>query len=202
MVALGARESNMIKAIIFDCFGVLIKSGHNLLRQDFPELRNLVDELQTKSDLGILNRYEFNEIIASKTNLTAQEIDDRYWGTNKYNYPVIEIAENFKATGQYKVALLSNISRDWMTEILNYFDNKNLFDEVVLSGDVNIIKPDQRIFKLMADKLNLQPDECIMIDDLASNINGARLAGMHGVVFFSPEQLIDDINKILDQNNA
>ena len=192
----------MIKAIIFDCFGVLIKSGHNLLRQDFPELRNLVDELQTKSDLGILNRDEFNEIIASKTNLTAQEIDDRYWGTNKYNYSVIEIAKNFKATGKYKIALLSNISRDWMTEILGYFNDKKLFDEIVLSGDVNIIKPDQRIFKLMADKLNLQPDECIMIDDLASNINGARLAGMHGVVFFTPEQLIDDINKILDQNNA
>ena len=191
-----------IKAIVFDCFGVLIKSGHNLLRQDFPKLRNLVDELQAKSDLGILDRDDFNKQIAAKTNFTAKEIDDRYWGTNKYNYSVIEIAENFKATGRYKIALLINISHDWMTDILSYFNSKNLFDEIVLSGDVNIVKPDPRIFKLMADKLSLNPEECIMVDDLASNVNGARLAGMHGVVFFSPEQLISDINVILDQNNA
>jgi phosphoglycolate phosphatase-like HAD superfamily hydrolase len=61
----------MIKAIIFDCFGVLVKSGHNLLRQDFPELSNLVDELQGKSDFGVLTRQEFNQIVAEKTNLTA-----------------------------------------------------------------------------------------------------------------------------------
>ena len=191
-----------IKAIVFDCFGVLIKSGHNLLRQDFPELKNLVDDLQAKSDLGVLDRDDFNEQIAAKTNFTAKEIDDRYWGTNKYNHSVIEIAENFKKTGQYKIALLSNISRDWMTDILNYFDDKKLFDEVVLSGDINIVKPNPRIFKIMVDKLGLKPEECFMVDDLASNINGARLAGMHGVVFFSPEQLISDINNILDLNNA
>ena len=191
-----------IKAIVFDCFGVLIKSGHNLLRQDFPELKNFVDELQAKSDFGVLTRDDFNQAVAKKTGLTAREIDDRYWGTNKYNYSVIEIAENFKATGRYKIALLSNISHDWMTDILSYFNSKNLFDEIVLSGDVNIVKPDPRIFKLMADKLSLNPEECIMVDDLASNVNGARLAGMHGVVFFSPEQLISDINVILDQNNA
>lgn len=191
-----------IKAIVFDCFGVLIKSGHNLLRQDFPELKNFVDELQAKSDFGVLTRDDFNQAVAKKTGLTAREIDDRYWGTNKYNYSVIEIAENFKATGRYKIALLSNISHDWMTDILSYFNSKNLFDEIVLSGDVNIVKPDSRIFKLMADKLGINPEECIMVDDLASNVNGARLAGMHGVVFFSPEQLISDINVILDQNNA
>ena len=54
----------------------------------------------------------------------------------------------------------------------------------------------------MADKLHLCPEECIMIDDMADNINGARLAGMHGVVFFDPEQTIEDLNKILDLNNA
>lgn len=191
-----------IKAIVFDCFGVLIKSGHNLLRQDFPQLKNFVDELQAKSDFGILTRDEFNQAVAEKTGLTAREIDDRYWGTNKYNYPVIEIVENFKATDDFKTGLLSNISRDWMNEILAYFDQKKLFNETILSGDINIVKPDPRIFKLMAERLNLQPEECIMVDDVADNINGARIAGMHGVVFFSPEQLKSDINNILDLNNA
>lgn len=116
----------MIKAIIFDCFGVLIKSGHNLLRQDFPQLKTFVDELQEKSDLGVLDRSKFNQAVAEETGLTAQEIDDRYWGTNKYNYSVIEIVENFKATGNFKIGLLSNISHDWMNEILAFFRSKKV----------------------------------------------------------------------------
>lgn len=83
-----------------------------------------------------------------------------------------------------------------------FFDQKKLFDEILMSGDVNMIKPDPRIFKLMAEKLNLRPEECIMIDDVADNINGARIAGMHGVVFFNPEQIKNDINNLLDLNNA
>lgn len=191
-----------IKAIIFDCFGVLVKSGHNLLRQDFPQLSDLVDDLQNKSDYGILDRDEFNKIVGEKTNLLADQVDDRYWGTNKFDYKAVELAENLKKTGQYKIGLLSNISRDWMTEILAFFDSKNIFDEIILSGDINIVKPDVRIFKLMAEKLNLDPSECVMIDDLASNINGARLAGMHGIVFFSAEQALVDFNNLLDVNNA
>lgn len=191
-----------IKAIVFDCFGVLVKSGHNLLRQDFPELTDLIDDLQYKSDFGVLDREEFNQIVGEKTNISADQVDERYWGINKYDYNAIELAQNLKDSGLYKVGLLSNISRDWMSEILAFFDEKKIFDEIVLSGDINIVKPDVRIFKLMAEKLNLDPSECVMIDDLASNINGARLAGMHGVVFFSAQQAREDLNKLLDMNNA
>ncbi len=191
-----------IKAIIFDCFGVLIKSGHNLLRQDFPELSNLVDELSAKSDIGALDRGEFNEIIAQKTNLTAHEIDIRYWGSNQYDYEVINMAKNFRNSGKYKVGLLSNISRSWMVNILGYFEQEIKFDEIILSGDINMVKPDPEIFKLMANKLNLLPEECVMIDDVAANINGARIAGMHGIVFFSAEQAKEELNNLLDMNNA
>lgn len=191
-----------IKAVIFDCFGVLVKSGHSLLRQDFPELIDLVDELQHQSDLGLLKRREFNKIFAEKTGLSADQVDDRYWGTNKYNFSAIEVADKLKKSGKFKVGLLSNISRDWMSEILVYFNERAIFDEIILSGDINIVKPDPRIFKLMADKLGVKPDECVMIDDLASNINGARLAGMHGVIFDFTEQAVEDLDRILDQNNA
>jgi HAD superfamily hydrolase (TIGR01509 family) len=191
-----------IKAIIFDCFGVLIKSGHNLLRQDFPELKSFVDELQAKSDLGVLTRQEFNQSISDRTSLSAVEIDERYWGTNKYDYQVVELAENLKSTGDYRIGLLSNISRDWMPDILLFFDEKKLFDEILLSGDVNVVKPNPQIFEMMASKLNLAPEECVMIDDVASNVNGARTAGMHGIVFFSASQTKEDLNSLLLLNHA
>ena len=202
-MVLGVLVNNMaIKAIVFDCFGVLIKSGHNLLRQDFPELKDFVDELQEKSDFGTLDRQEFNNDIAGRTNLSPDEIDARYWGTNKYNDEVIDLAGNLKSSGEFKIALLSNISRDWMSEALAIFNERKLFDEILLSGDINIVKPNPEIFKIMIEKLNLKPYECVMIDDVAENINGARIAGMHGIVYFSPEQLKEDLNNLLEMNNA
>jgi HAD superfamily hydrolase (TIGR01509 family) len=202
-VVSGVQGDNMaIKAIVFDCFGVLVKSGHNVLRQDFPELKDLVDDMQAKSDFGILSRLEFNHTIARKTGLAPKEIDERYWGTNKYNYEVIDFAYDLKTSGKFKVGLLSNISRDWMDESFAIFNEKNLFDEVILSGDINVVKPNPLIFKMMAEKLGVKPYECIMIDDVADNINGARIAGMHGIVFFSAQQIKEDLSNILDNNNA
>lgn len=191
-----------IKGIIFDCFGVLIRSGHNVLRQDFPELGNYVDELQKRSDYGVLTREQFNKEVAARTGLKPIDIDERYWGTNKYDNSVLDIAEKFHKSGRYKVGLLSNIGRDWMNEAMAVFIKRDLFDEVIFSGDINIVKPDPKIFKLMAQKLELKPEECVMIDDRPENINGARIAGMHGIVFFSAQQLMDDINNLLDINNA
>ena len=60
-----------IKAIVFDCFGVLIQSGRNLLRQDFPELNDFIDEICVKSDLGRFSRSDFNKITAEKIETTS-----------------------------------------------------------------------------------------------------------------------------------
>ena len=46
---------------------------------------------------------------------------------------------------------MNKVNRSYEIDILNYFDDKKLFDEVVLSGDINIVKPNPRIFKIMVD---------------------------------------------------
>jgi putative hydrolase of the HAD superfamily len=191
-----------IKAIIFDCFGVLVKAGHVLLRQDHPELKELIYDLQNKSDSGQISRQQFNQTIAEKIGLTPQQVDDRYWGTNKFNQPVVDWIHQLRQSGQYKIGMLSNINRDWMDVCLPFFDRESLFDVEVLSGDVNLMKPDPAIFKLASNRLNLQPEECVMIDDLTTNINGAKLAGMKGIVFVSKDQAQAELAQLLGNTNA
>jgi putative hydrolase of the HAD superfamily len=191
-----------IKAIIFDCFGVLVKSGHDLLRQDFPDLINIINDLQFKSDSGDLSRNQYNQTIAELIKLTPQQVDDRYWGINKFNQPVIDWIKQLRQSGEYKIGLLSNISRDWMDVCLPFFDRNNLFDEEILSGDVHIIKPNPAIFTLMSDKLNVAAGDCVMIDDMLHNIKGAKQAGMNGILFNSISQTQTDFNNLLGQDNA
>jgi putative hydrolase of the HAD superfamily/hydrolase len=115
---------------------------------------------------------------------------------------MINWVRNLKLAGEYKIGMLSNINRDWMDTSFPFFESEKLFDELVLSGDVNIIKPDPEIFKLAADRLGVEPNECIMIDDVADNIDGAKLAGMYGIVHTSITQSQSEFDHLIETINA
>ena len=56
-----------------------------------------------------------------------------------------------------------------------------LFDAVVISGEVGMRKPEERIFRLATERLGLEPGECVFIDDIQENVDAARAAGLVGV---------------------
>ena len=56
-----------------------------------------------------------------------------------------------------------------------------LFDTVVISSEVGMRKPEERIFRLAIERLGLQPAECVFIDDIQENVNAARAAGLVSV---------------------
>ncbi|GAA1616107.1 HAD-IA family hydrolase [Kribbella sancticallisti] len=56
-----------------------------------------------------------------------------------------------------------------------------MFDDIVISGEVQMRKPDAEIYLLSAERLGLQPKECVFIDDLEVNVDAARELGMTAV---------------------
>jgi putative hydrolase of the HAD superfamily len=58
----------------------------------------------------------------------------------------------------------------------------DLFDAVVISGEVGLRKPDAPIYRLAADRIGLAPPDCVFIDDLEHNVRAAEALGMAGVV--------------------
>ncbi|MFZ5850950.1 MAG: HAD family hydrolase [Actinomycetota bacterium] len=56
-----------------------------------------------------------------------------------------------------------------------------LFDAVVISGEVGLRKPEPEIYRLAAERLRLAPEECVFVDDLTVNVQGAVAVGMVGV---------------------
>ncbi|MNT59631.1 Alpha-D-glucose-1-phosphate phosphatase YihX [compost metagenome] len=75
-----------------------------------------------------------------------------------------------------------------MNGLFSPAEQAELFDVVVLSSDIGMTKPNPAIFEFTATKLGLLPEECIMIDDLLLNIEGAQQTGMKGVVYSTIEQ--------------
>lgn len=68
-----------------------------------------------------------------------------------------------------------------------------MFDAVVISGEVGMRKPDPEIYRLAADRLRLPPEQCVFVDDLMPNVRGAADVGMVGVHHVTPQQTLDEL---------
>ena len=71
------------------------------------------------------------------------------------------------------------------------------FDHMIASCDVKLIKPDPAIYTLALDRLELEAEECVFIDDREVNVNAARKLGINGIVFQSKSQTMRDVDNLL-----
>jgi putative hydrolase of the HAD superfamily len=98
---------------------------------------------------------------------------------------------------------LSNAWDDLRSLLKEEFGILGVFDEVIISAEVGLIKPDPRIYQLAAEKLSIPTNQAIFIDDVAENVEAARKSGMFAIQFRSPSQIIPEINQILgEQRNG
>ena len=187
-----------VKAVIFDCFGVLITIGRDLLHQTYPQFSDQLTELERKSDSGLVSRSEFYNSVVTITGISMDDAMNKYYSVENYNQSSIDLIKQVKAPGRYKIGLLSNIGHGWLDDFLPIMNSMNLFDAVILSSDIGITKPDPKIFELMAEKLGVNTDECIMIDDTPVNIASAINTGMQGIIFDSIDQAKTDLGKLIE----
>lgn len=73
-----------------------------------------------------------------------------------------------------------------------------MFDVTVISGDVGMRKPEERIFRHTFDLMGLAPDECVFIDDLEHNIRAGAVMGMPGILHVDYETTLAELSALLD----
>jgi epoxide hydrolase-like predicted phosphatase len=72
-----------------------------------------------------------------------------------------------------------------------------MFDAVVRSDEVGLRKPDPEIYLLVSDRLEVSAQDCVFVDDLPPNVEGARAVGMAGVLHKHPEVTIPKLEELL-----
>lgn len=192
----------MIKAIIFDCFNVLIADATKQALANMkvldPEKRAEFSAVTHAVDKGIISDVE---AIGTQSELLGMAADDfislRNVGEVR-NEQLIGFIETLK--GSYKLAMVSNInSRERLDSRFLPGQLDQLFDAVIPSGEVGYIKPQPEIYFIAAQQLGVEPDECVFIDDIPEFCEGARAVGMHPIHFTSNEQTITDLNSLIDR---
>jgi len=191
-----------IKAVIFDCFGVLVKPGRTLLYQVFPQFGVEVSDIEHQWHIGMLSRDEFNQKIAELIGATPEEVKSRYYDISVRDENSVEWLKSLHKEGKYKLGFLSNVGAGRMNDFFDEKQQRELFDQVVLSYEVGMVKPEVAIYDLMAKMLGLKNEECVMIDDQAVNIDAARNSGMQAIMYISVDQTKAELAKLVEELNA
>lgn len=75
-----------------------------------------------------------------------------------------------------------------------------LMDGGIMSYEVQLIKPDLAIYQTLMVRYDLQPEECVFLDDTKANIDGALRAGMQGILVKTQEQAMQELDELLKTN--
>jgi epoxide hydrolase-like predicted phosphatase len=97
----------------------------------------------------------------------------------------------------YMTGVISNAWPEARLWLENEWRIADAFDQIVISAEVGVTKPDPRIFHLALDGLDVTPMESVFIDDFNENVNAAHELGMHAILFRNPEQIIAELQQLL-----
>jgi epoxide hydrolase-like predicted phosphatase len=191
----------MIKAIIFDYYGVIQPDVLYATYRHFggdPER----DERFISDTIRALNKGD----IPSSWPVFAQRLGVQVekWGRaleerGKRDPELLAYILSLRKQG-YKTALLSNVGAGGLQQLWPSGEIEKYFDTAVSSGDVGHVKPDPEIFYLTAQRLDVLPEECVMIDDRPDYCDGARTAGMQTIAYRHVEQCKQELEKLLRED--
>lgn len=201
-----------IRAVLFDFGGVLyrtpdrrwMKKWQKLLGLDKDEVISSIVSSQDDSPYlqavmeGRIPESEIWERMGRRWKLSpllVRWLRRSSFSRQRLNHDVAEFLASLRP--EYRTGILSNAGSDARSMFTSIFGFDRLVDEMIISAEEGIVKPDERIYQIALDKLGVEPEETVFLDDLRVNVEAARQLGIKAVQFFNPSQAISDIRALL-----
>lgn len=199
----------MIKAIVFDYNGVLVRDESRTLNKIIEYLGTTKEEWRNEWFSGnrgaSINQKSYQEYfleVCSKfkdpkisKNQILEMLEERKNGY-RVNSELIEIIKILR-NKDYKIGLLSNYGIE-LRDKLKKDEIYDLFDTIVVSSEVGCQKPELEIFKILFANLGLGPEEVVFIDDASKSLENAESIGYFPILYRNNESLKIELEKILD----
>jgi putative hydrolase of the HAD superfamily len=202
----------MIKAVIFDYGNVISQASNTRTLQDIADAYGV-----PKDEVGKYIGTHIGDFRKGKMT------EDEFWENlsfdlgkpvpqNKYDLwrndfrKKLEVSEEMLAFVRYlksrgiRVAVVSNNIAPYV-EVIKKQNGYKDFDVVINSCEVGCSKPDEEIYRLALNKLNMQSRQVLFVDDKQENVDTATKLGMETVLVTDTAKLEQDIRKVLDRTN-
>jgi epoxide hydrolase-like predicted phosphatase len=197
-----------IRAVIFDFGGVLVGMVDDRPRLKLAEQLGVplsrLDDLvffsssAQKASIGAITVDMHWEAVREALGIKPDDLQsflDQYWSADDVNWELLDFIKGLHPA--YKVGLLSNAWDNLRQTMHNRWNIDGLFDELVISAEVGMVKPDPRIFHLALEKLGVQPTDAVFIDDMVANVDAARQQGIAAIQFLDTKQTLANLQELL-----
>lgn len=168
--------------IIWDYFGVIAQDSFwytaDRLAGGKDKSEN-IHYLQAEADLGHVSWDDYCLAVASDIGLTLEEVTTGYQKHDIKQKNILAIA----TLQEHTHVLLSNASAGYLKPIMEKLGLDKLFTNIFVSSDIGYAKPDPRAYQYVLKQTGFEPENTLMIDDSARNIDVAMELGMKGIVF-------------------
>ncbi len=186
----------MIKNIIFDCGRVIMQYDERYISSFFVETKN-AEDIELLATVAMARKYwnAFDEgTLTEEVYLreVKKELPERLHGAveklsakwTSHMPPVPGIEEVIRELHEkgIKLYLLSNFNKRLRNE-QHLAPSLRFFDGLVISGEINMVKPNREIYEYLLAKYGLAPTECIFVDDNSGNIEAGEKSGIKGYLF-------------------
>ena len=182
----------MIKAVLFDMDGVIFDTEREYLKEWEAIFKKYGYKMKKEIYISVMGRgrKKVKEIFKEKFGEDLP-IDKMYIEKDKMlkkavennKVPLkegaLELLEFLKENG-YKIALATSAKRERVKIQVSHAKIENIFDAIVCSEDITNSKPDPEIFLKAAEKVCVNPENCIVIEDSEAGIKAAFNAKMMG----------------------
>ena len=197
---------NTIDAVIFDLGNVLVAvdegRGADRLAARTGKTRQQIDEYAHRTPhamnlaLGKLTRQQFFETVARDLAFDGTYAEFAAIWSEIFTpiESMIALAKLLK--GRVPRLILSNTNAIHMDYVFERFPFVHDFDGHVLSHEVGLLKPDPAIYKHTLEKHGLTPARTVFIDDMAVNVEGAQLVGLHAIQFCDVDKTRAELTKL------
>jgi putative hydrolase of the HAD superfamily len=143
-------------------------------------------------ETGELDPAEFERRFAELLGTDADGLVEGLFAGLAPNEAMLKAVERAQEVG-VPTGLISN---SWVME--HYTEEiRELFDAVVISGEVGLHKPQPQIYRMAADEIGVEPEDCVFVDDLRENCEGAEAVGMNALLYRNADETIAKLEELL-----
>ncbi len=197
-----------LRNIFVDFGGVLVRTEEKgprtraaeRLGMTYRDLEKLIFESETglRASLGEIPEEAHWQAVAAALRLPRAEADkvvSEFFAGDRADQTWLDFLRSQRP--ERKVCLISN-AWSGLRAFITRQGFADVFDYMVISAEVGLMKPDPRIYRLALEELGASPEESVFIDDVLENVEAARAVGLVGIHFTQPEKALEELRQLLN----
>lgn len=201
----------MIEAIVLDVGGVILRTTDRSSRQALEDKYNLPpggsealvfnSKPAAESTIGKVDPEKIWLNVAEELALSPDELAEfkqAFWQGDVADQDLIKFLENQRSS--HKTALLTNAwldARKALAEQFNIIEGQTV-DHIIISSELGIAKPDQRIYHILADTINCPFGQILFVDDFIENVRAAEALDIQTIHYQPGMDLIAHIRSMVE----